>query len=344
VKFVTCLAWALFLVVSAATHAAPERGAVVELLPSPLKLPQRIGPMTLQGEPHKYDDPALGVSYQYGGDGLSLTVYVYDAGDKEIADGADTMAVCREFELAKQGVTQAYQKTQLKHEQIARLLPPDDTLFIREALYEYERERHPTISFVWVTAAARYFVKLRLSMDPRLREEVIDARNAVLSIVGEAIKPHLAPVDAGAKPAGSSLGFNLGGGSDDFVQAGIMYLALLNTVVDQVPTLAPVCGGAVVPTLEAEAGVYRRMSGIDEELAKTGFGKTIARIDEAGFLEEFLWVERHREAWGTAPPPDLDLDAFESWRKKNLKRFKVPHFGNVTINHPRPLPVEPPER
>ena len=83
------------------------------------------------------------------------------------------MAVCREFELAKQGVTQAYQKTELKSEQIARLLPPDDRPLMREALYEYEREQHPTISFVWVTAAARYFVKLRLSMDPRLREEVI---------------------------------------------------------------------------------------------------------------------------------------------------------------------------
>lgn len=343
-KLGTCLAWALWMVGAGAVNAATERADVVALLPSPLTLPKRIGPMTLQGQPHKYDDPDLGVSYQYGGEGLSLTVYVYDAGDKQIADGADTMAVCREFELAKQGVTQAYQKTELKSEQIARLLPPDDRPLMREALYEYEREQHPTISFVWVTAAARYFVKLRLSMDPRLREEVIDARSAVLSIVGEAIKPHLAPVDADARPPGSSLGLNLGGGSHEAMQAGIMYLALLNTVVDQMPALAPVCGGEVVPTLQAEAGVYRSLFGSDEDLAGSRVGKTIARIDEAGFLEEFLWVERHREAWGAAPPSDLDLGAFDAWRKKNLRRFKAPDFGTVTVDHPRPLPLEPPVR
>ena len=63
----------------------------------------RIGPMRYTGAPHKYDDPRLGVSYQYGGDGLSLTVYVYDSGETNLVDGADTMPTCREFEIAKAG-------------------------------------------------------------------------------------------------------------------------------------------------------------------------------------------------------------------------------------------------
>jgi hypothetical protein len=342
VKLVTWLACAFWLVWSGAVNAADERANVVELLPSPLVLPTRIGPMTLRGEPHKYEDPDLGVSYQYGGDGLSLTVYIYDAGNKEIGDGADTIPVCHEFELAKQGVVQAYQKTQLKTQRLARLLPPDDQPLMREAIYEYEREEHPTISFVWITAAAKYFVKLRLSMDPRLREEVIDARSAVLSVVGEAIKPHLLPMGADAKPPGSSIGLKLGASSHEVMQAGIVYLASLNTLVDKTPDLAPVCGGEVVPSLDAEADAYRTMLGFDEGLAGGRFGKAIAKIDEAGFLEEFLWVERHREPWGTTPPAGLTLPEFEAWRKKNLKRFKAPDFGTVTIDRPRPLPLEPP--
>lgn len=324
-----------------AVAAAGPVANTVQLLPSPLVLPKRIGPMSLRGEPHKYEDPALGVSYQYGSDGLSLTVYVYDAGNKQIADGADTVPVCQEFEVAKQGVEQAYQKAELKSQQLARVNPPDDRPLMREALYEYEREQRPTISFVWITAAAKYFVKLRLSMDPRLRDELPEARRALLAVMGEAIGPYLAPVDADAKPAGSSLGLNFGGGSDVEMQAGIVYLALLNTLAGKSPELAPVCGGEVVPSLETEAGLYREMFGFDEDLAKGRFGKTIARIEQAGFLEEFLWTDQHREAWGTTPPKGLTLSEYEVWRKKNLKRFNAPDFGTVTIDHPRPLPIEP---
>jgi hypothetical protein len=320
--------------------AADSRAGVVELLPSPLVMPKRIGPMVLRGEPHHYEDPKLGVSYQYGGDGLSLTVYVYNAGNKELADGADTVPVCREFELAKQGVTQAYQKTELKAEQLALLLPPEPWPLMREAIYEYEREAHPTISFVWITAAANHFVKLRLSMDPRLRDEVLDARRAVLSIVGEAIKPHLAPADPAAKRPENSLGINLNGGSGDGIQAGILYLGLLNTLVEQSPELAPVCGGEVVPDLDTEVGVYRGVLSLDDDLARSRFGRTLATIDKAGFLEEFLWAERHREAWGPTPPANLTLPAYHDWRKKKLKRFNPPDFGTVTMGQPRPLPRE----
>jgi hypothetical protein len=313
----------------------------VRLLPSPIVLPDRIGPMTLSGAPHKYDDPRLGISYQYSGDGLSLTVYIYDAGIAGLSDGADTMPVCREYEIAKQGVEQAYQNVQLKSEHLVRLSSPDDLPLIREARYEYEREGHPTLSFIWITTAAKYFVKLRLSMDPRLRDELPDARRGLLSIVGDAIKPYLAPVEESARPAGTSINFNLGGKSDDEMAAGVMYLMLLNAVAASSPAQTPVCGGEFVPTLEAEAGIYRAMFGRGEDLAKSGFGKRIARIDKAGFLEEFLWVDRHREAWGANAPDVLKLTEYQAWRQKNLKQFRPPAFGTVTIDHPRPLPLEP---
>jgi len=325
--------------------AAVGADATLQLLPSPLTLPARIGPMQYTGSPHKYDDPRLGVSYQYGGDGLSLTVYVYDAGDTNLADGAATVPTCREFEIAKAGVMQTYQKPQLKAEQLVRLSPPDDMPQMREAHYEYERDGKPTISFIWITSATKHFVKLRLSMNPRLRDELPEARRAVLAVMGEAIKPHLAPVDPKAEAPGGSVGLNLGGllggASDEAIQAGIWYLMLLNTVADKSPELAPVCGGEFVPSLETELGIYRGMFELDQDLAKSKIGKVITQIDNAGFLEEYLWVDRHREAWGPVPPAGLTLPEYAAWRKKNLKRFKAPDFGTVTIDHPRPLPLEP---
>jgi hypothetical protein len=324
---------------------APAPGAeaqpLVPLLPSPIMLPTRIGPMRYIGPPHKYDDPRLGVSYPYGGDGLSLTVYIYDAGETTLVDGADTMPTCREFEIAKAGVVQAYQKPQLKAEQLVRLNPPDDLPQMREAQYEFEREGKPTISFIWITTAARHFVKLRLSMNPRLREELPEARRAVLAVVGEAIKPHLAPADPKVEKAASTVASNSSGGSDDALLAALRYLMLLNAVADKSTDRVAVCGGEFVPTLKTELGIYRDMFDPHQKLAKSKLGKTITQIDKAGFLEEYLWVDRHREAWGAVPPSGLTLAQYADWREKNLKRFKAPDFGTVTIDHPRSLPLEP---
>jgi len=331
------LVWTL----AAGTAGGAGAQDTVQLLPSPLVMPKRIGPMVVVGEPHKYDDPRLGVSYQYGGDGLSLTVYVYDAGEKDLPDGADTIPSCQEFEIAKQGVQQSYQKAQLKSEFLAKLNPPDALPQIREALFEYEREAQPTISFIWVTTVAKHFVKLRMSLASRLRDEVPDARRAVLSALGEAIKPHLAPVDPKAEPPGTALQVNSLGGSQDDTASGLMYTVLLAAVAEESPELAPVCGGEFIPSYEAELGVYQGLVLINGE-ASTKSGKQLAQVANAGFLEEFVWVELHRESWGTAPPDGLTLPEYQAWRKKNLKRFKAPNFGGVVVEHPRPLPPEPP--
>jgi hypothetical protein len=178
-------------------------------------------------------------------------------------------------------------------------------------------------------------------MDPRLRDELPEARRAVLSIIGEAVKPHLDPIDPQVSAPGTSLGLSPRAGSNDEMAAGLMYLMHLNAVVDRSPEQAPVCGGEFVPDLAAEASVYRAMFAPGEDLAGTRLGKRFAQIEKAGFLEEFLWTERHRRAWGTAPPDSLALAEYGLWKRKNLKRFKAPDFGTVTIDHPRPLPLEP---
>jgi hypothetical protein len=338
------LACAALVTIFSGAAAGADGPKMVDLLPSQISLPARIGPMRYTGTPHKYDDPRLGVSYQYGGDGLSLTVYVYDAGETDLVDGADTIATCREFEIAKQGVEQAYQKPVLKVEQLVRLTPPDDLPQMREAQYEFEREGNLTISFIWITTAANHFVKLRLSMNPRLRDELPEARRAVLAVVGDAIKPYLAAAKPkkDEKEGGSSVTFNLGGlGGDDSMEVGMWYVILLQAVVDKSPQLAPVCGGEVVPSLETELSIYRGMFAPDQDLAKSKVGKVMAQIDKAGFLEEYLWVDRHRESWGAVPPEGLTLPEYAAWRKKNLRKFNPPDFGTVALDHPRPLPLEP---
>ena len=115
-------------------------------------------------------------------------------------------------------------------------------------------------------------------MNPRLRDELPEARRAVLGGDG---RGHQAPpacrADPKAEKRGKFAGFQsgAGGGSDDALQAGIWYLMLLNAVADKSPEQAPVCGGEFVPSLETELGIYRGMFEPGQELAKSRLGKTI---------------------------------------------------------------------
>ena len=328
--------WLLSLVASGALAQEP----MLRLDPLLLEIPLRIGPLQGDPQPHRYPQPGLGVSYQYNMPGAALTVYLYDADQKELKDGPDTIPVCLEFEFAKQGVMQAYQSPRLVKEQMVRLLPPDESPLMREAVYELRRENRDTVSFVWITAVAKHFVKLRFSADARLRDELPDARRAILGAFGAAIKPHLAPVSDEPKP-GATLGLNLSG-DQDLAASSLMYTMFLTALVDEAPEAGPVCGGPFIPPYDTELSLYRTLFAGDEAMDDSKFARQIAKVADAGFLEEFVWVDLHRDSWGNQPPEGLTLADYGKWKKKNLKRFKRPSFGTVNVDHPRPLPVEPP--
>lgn len=312
----------------------------VKLLPTPVELPPRIGPLVANPTPHKYDAPGMGMSWQYSGQGASLTVYVYDAGAADLQDGAETIPACMEFEVAKQGVLQAYQQSKLVSQNMVRLLPPDSAPLVREAALEMVREGLPVVSYVWITAVSKQFIKLRFSMDKRMQDELPEARRSILAALGNAIKPHLAPAKAETDKKGTSIGLNMDVLDEDSGGAGFMYPILLIALIDDAPESGPVCGGEVVPPFETELSLFKSLFVEDEDGRKSKLGKQLVKANEAGFLDELVWVEVHRPAWGDSPPASLTLDDYQAWKKKNLKRFKPPAFGSVTVDHPRPLPLE----
>jgi len=322
---------------------APEAGAAGEkvvLAPTALELPVKLGPLHLTGEPHAYEPAALGFSYQFEGRGLLLTVYVYDANVQDIPDGGDSVEACEQVEEAKQGVVQAkYPHTVLTREQMVRLLPNEDFPLAREARYELELKGQPSISYVWVTAVAKHFIKLRFSFVKSLSDEELDARRAILDALGEAIKPHLAPTRPEAKEK-EGAGMSITMGFDGDVTAAMLYTTILSSVLEQTPELAPTCGGTVVPPFEVDVGVLRAVTEMSAQGMDSKFAERLATIDKAGFLEEFVWTDMHREEWGISDPADLAMADYLKWKRKHLKRFRPPNLGGVTVSHPRPLPLE----
>ena len=78
--------------------------------------------------------------------------------------------------------------TTLKSEQLVRLSPPDDAPLAREAVFEMDRRGQHAVSYVWITGAAKHFVKLRFTMDRAAHAtKSLEARRAVLNALGAAI-------------------------------------------------------------------------------------------------------------------------------------------------------------
>ncbi len=310
----------------------------VKLAPGPFELPDRIGPMRFDGQPHRYDDPRLGASYQYFGGGLSLTVYVYDLGAENIPDGGDTRITCEAFEGAKGDVMHAgYQNVVLKSQQLARLDPAAESPVAREAVFEYTRSNRPTVSYLWVTGASKEFVKLRFSIDGQYRDELAEARRTVLNAVGDALKPHLGPVDPEAGKKKTSVNINSSNNPADMATAFEYLMSLTADGIEHQENL-PLCGGELVPDFGHESTAFRSLA---HDAKPTKFTRRLAEIDSAGFLDEFVWSYRHRPDWGDQPPEALELEKFDAWRKKKLRNFSTPDFGNITYDVPRPLPLEP---
>jgi hypothetical protein len=320
------------------TGIAAAAADTIKLEPTAVEFPRRIGPMYLQGEPHKYDPPSLGVSYQFSGSGLSLTVYVYDVGLEDIPDGGDTVVTCKQFEQAKQDVLAAgYGNTVFVSQQLARLAPPADLPLAREAKFEFRRDGRATVSYLWLTAVSGHFVKLRFSVNEQLRDELPEARRAVLTALGTALGPHLQPVAADTQKPGTTM--SITSGAVDDMATGFMYLLLLSGVADKADH-GPVCGGEYVPSFEEEVGLYRALFEIDPEDGPSPLLTRLMQADKAGYLEELIWTEAHRAEWGESPPAGLTLGDYKPWKKKNLKRFRMQSFGAVAVGQPRPLPLE----
>jgi hypothetical protein len=320
----------------------------VMLLPSPLEMPDRIGPLHYTGKPSTWPDKRLGIAYSFNTPGMVLDVYVYDAGETDIPDGPASRAVCTEFENAKLGVLAGgYQDLSLKREQLARMGPTQEPPLAREAVFEAVMKEVPSVSYVWITGAANHFIKLRFSANAKLRDELADARRAVLTTLGDAIRPHLKPPapandDAGKKPAGTVIAVNLEDG--DVKEIGFIYLMAVSSLAENSPDSLPPCGGTIFPNYDVELGAFRSaLAMAAEESGGSKFAKQLAATAEAGYLEEFVWTYRHLDFWGDSPPAGLELDQFRTWSRKHLKRLKVPHFGHVEVTEPRALAVEPVE-
>jgi len=337
----------VLLLTGSAAHPAALGDNTVKLLPSKFRLLQNIGPMRFTGQ-NRYSDRRLGRSFGFGASGISLTIYVYDFGLRDIPDGPDSVPACEQFERAKTEIEQGgnYENVVLRRQVTRRMSDTAAAPLAREALYEFDRNGIHAVSLLWVTAADGYFVKLRLSLRQEVVDELDDARAQILATLADAFaaRPTKPAGAAEGIPPETSIVIEPGGDPDDSALWFDYVNELLRAVIAS-PERLPPCGGTVVPGFALD--LAGRRSALREYLARAAEQQTsayfsdLARIEAAGFLEEYVWQYLRDPSTDTTPPANLDLGAFEKFREANLATHVVRTGAHVRVNTVRALPLDP---
>jgi hypothetical protein len=326
-----------------AAQAAKLGDNTVRLLPSKFKLLQNIGPMRFTGE-NRYTDRRLGRSFGFGASGISLIVHVFDYGMKDLADGADTVQACEQYEKSKAEIELGgnYQNVVLHAEATRRMKDTADAPLAREALYQFDRNGVHAWSYLWMTVADGYFVKLRLTLRDEVKDELDDARAEVLAIIADALaaRPARISADPAPKPADTSIDIDP---ATDPVEAStwFSYAAELLRASRETPGALPPCGGALLPRysteLAARGAALRDYRARDAAQRSSEYFSLLARVEEAGFLEEYVW-HYLRGSDERDVPAGLDLAGFELFRGRELAEHAPQTGAHVRVNTVRVLP------
>jgi hypothetical protein len=342
-----------FLLLAALAVTTARGDDTVKLAPSMLKVPQIIGPLRYAGET-RYDR-RLGRSFAYNASGISLNVFVFDYGFRNLADGPDSVEACEQYQSARSEIESGgnYENVILRSEVSRPLRADRPSPIAREAVYEFERNGMRTLSVLWLTAADGFFIKLRMSMRVEIGDELDDAREQILDAIAAAIeaRPPRPPRALPADPALSDSA--LSEPSIEMTQANSVfdtpawfaYALELSRYVRENPGAGPPCGGVLDPPFELE--IEGRRAALREYRARPVHGRrssyfnALARVEDAGFLEEYVWHYLHRDAWGAAPPAALTMGAFEEYRERELSSHMVQSGARVRIHAVRALPPAP---
>jgi hypothetical protein len=335
-------------VAGAAAQAAALSDNTVRLAPSQLKLPQNIGPLRYNGV-NRYSDRRLGRSYGFNASGISLSIYVYDHGIRNIPDGADSVPLCEQYESAKSEIERGgnYENVKFRGEMSRGLTSAAGSPVVREAVYEFDRHGVHAVSVLWLMAVDGHFLKLRLSLRAELADELEEARPEILAAIAGAITNAMAvrrrsPAPPEAPPV-QEASIEVDSHYDaDTAALWLSYALELVKYSREHPATRPPCGGRLVPGYAAELSARR--AALDEYRARDPANRgaryfdELLRIETAGFLDEYAWHYLRNDLWDETPPTGLDLLAFEAYRQGELAAHVVQSGARVRINTVRVLP------
>jgi hypothetical protein len=251
------------------------------------------------------------------------------------------VAVCEQFERAKHEIEFGgnYENVVLRGQSTRRMKDLADAPLVREAHYELDRNGIHAVSILWLAAADGYFVKLRLSLRSEVADELEEARQQILADLADAFAARPArPAASSALPESS---IEIVDGNPAEAPLWAAYATELLRASRDAPGAMPPCGGPLRPTFTTELAA--RGVALREYLAReerpSGYFAELARVEAAGFLDEYVWHYLHDVDIDKAPPAGLDLAAFATFQQRELATHQVRTGARVRVNAVRALPL-----
>ena len=334
----------LLSLLGAVAQGAPLGDNTVRLAPSQLKLPQNIGPLRYSGQ-NRYSDRRLGRSFNYNASGISLSLYVYDYGLDRVPEGPDSVPLCEQYEGAKSEIERGgnYENVTFKGELSRPLSEASGSPLLREAVYEFDRHGVHAVSVLWFLAADGYFFKLRLSLRAEVGDELEEARTEILGALATALAQRKKMPAPAAEPVVQEASIEVDSSYDaDTAALWLTYALELVKYSREHPATRPPCGGRLAPGFAAELAA-RRAALAEYRTRAAGapapYFADLLRIEAAGVLDEYTWLYLRDVRRDLVPPLELQMDAFEVFRQRELAAHPVQSGARVRINTVRALPV-----
>ncbi len=309
-----------------------------------LTLPEYIGPLEFIGA-HSGPEKNISLSYSYRAMGMGLELSITDLGANGVADGVAAPQLVERYAEAKQDLTQSTHVRRLKPRHEANVsLGKDSPRFAREAWYTVKQHKNDIdggTTYLLFTAAHGLVIDARFDVAPGFEEDGSITHGELLAALGEAIPASADTVvrarARAAAAAESAMKVAIEWDPATPEQESKIWLAYLFARAAYAANEKG--GGPAVGERDASfeeevrgrsiaLSTFRELRRNDVRLASAYFSD-IDRVDDAGFLREYVWSYFHRDSW--AAPHDLDLDGFNAWRTVHLPNHVPVTHGRIAF-------------
>ncbi len=120
--------------------------------------------------------------------------------------------------------------------------------------------------------------------------------------------------------------------SKDAVGAWLLYVGARSTYRDQHKLTSP-SSGEIVPTFEEEVSARETAAQLYWLTQTSGqqrdrYWETMKKVEAAGFMRQYVWTYLRRSTWPASQAP-RNLQAFDNWRRSNLRNHKAETFSRL---------------
>jgi len=333
------LAAAMAISLGAMALPASAAESIAEHAFGGVQLPEYIGPLEYMGERSR-TDKRPGASYSYRAAGLSLDLAIYDYGNKGIVDGTDSAALRAEAQRVAASIEAAPgRNVRVLREGLATTGRSAQSLPLRETVFDVQSPESSDTAYVWLTAIHGLLVEARFTVAEGFEEDGVISRSEVLDALSAAIPQTAEKVEQARVAAAGTPRVDVAIQMDPATPETerplwmnyLLTRAAHNARENEGRT--PVAGeqhasfDEEVRARTVVVGMYRSLYA-SRGKAVSRYFEDLNRVEEAGYLREYVWRYLHQVAWTSTPPDGMNLTAFDAWSAKHL-------VGHVPVTHGR---------